>query len=119
MQHIIAGKGVSLSPIHRCVEVGNRHPPRLPQREVSVIIELFQMAWSKVFSCRHKKCTPLITCRKGQPRSPVAAITGTYFVCLGCGKEFAYDWENMRVIDPEPSRVKILAEKAAQMYAGK
>jgi len=84
-----------------------------------VVIELFQLAWSKVFTCRHRKCTPLITCRKGQQRSTVAAITGTYFVCLGCGKEFAYDWDNMRVIDPEPSRVKILVEKAAQMYAGK
>jgi hypothetical protein len=84
-----------------------------------VVIELFQMAWTRVFSCRHKKCTPLITCRPGQPRSRVASITGTYFVCLGCGKEFAYDWENMRAIDPEPSRVKILAEKAAQLYAGK
>jgi len=40
-------------------------------------------------------------------------------VCLGCGKEFAYDWENMRVIDPEPSRMKILTEKVAEMYAGK
>jgi hypothetical protein len=94
-------------------------PPRDPIREVSVFVELVQMAWSKVFSCRHKKCTPLITCRKGQPRSIVAAITGTYFVCLSCGKEFAYDWDNMKVIDPEPSRVRILAEKAAQMYAGK
>jgi hypothetical protein len=25
----------------------------------------------------------------------------------------------MRVIDPEPSRAKILADKAAQLYAGK
>jgi hypothetical protein len=49
----------------------------------------------------------------------VAAITGTYFVCLGCGKEFAYDWENMRVIDPESGRVKVLAEKATEMYAEK
>jgi RNase P subunit RPR2 len=56
-----------------------------------VVIELFQLAWSKVFTCRHRKCTPLITCRKGQQRSKVAAMTGTYFVCLGCGKEFAYD----------------------------
>jgi hypothetical protein len=86
---------------------------------VFVVIELFQLAWSKVFSCRHKKCTQLITCRKGQPRSKVAAITGTYFVCLGCGKEFAYDWDNMRVVDPESSRVKTLADKAAQFYAGK
>jgi RNA polymerase subunit RPABC4/transcription elongation factor Spt4 len=49
----------------------------------------------------------------------VAAITGTYFVCLSCGKEFAYDWDNMKVIDPEPSRVRVLADKAAAMYAGK
>jgi hypothetical protein len=84
-----------------------------------VFIEFIEIAWSKVFRCRHKKCTPVITCRKGQLRSVVASITGTYFVCLGCGKEFAYDWENMRVIDPEPSRLKILTEKAAEMYAGK
>ena len=83
-----------------------------------MVIELFELAWAKVFSCRHKKCTPLITCRKNQPRTGVAAITGTYFVCLGCGKEFAYDWDNMKVIDPEPSRARILAEKAAAMYAG-
>jgi RNA polymerase subunit RPABC4/transcription elongation factor Spt4 len=40
-------------------------------------------------------------------------------VCLKCGKEFAYDWDNMKVIDPEPSRAKALMEKAAQLYAGK
>ena len=94
-------------------------PSEAPPREVFVVIELVEMAWSKVFSCRHKKCTPLITCRKGQPRSRIAAITGTYFVCLKCGKEFAYDWENMRVIDPESGRMKLLAEKATEMYAGK
>jgi RNase P subunit RPR2 len=86
---------------------------------VAVVIELVELAWSRVFRCRHKKCTPLITCRKGQPRSRVAAITGTYFVCLKCGKEFAYDWENMRVVDSEPSHMKLPAEKATEMYAGK
>lgn len=87
-------------------------PLRLPQREVSVVIEFVELAWSRVFRCRHKKCTPLITCRKGQPRSRVAAITGTYFVCLKCAKEFAYDWETMRVIDPEAGQMKLVAEKA-------
>jgi RNA polymerase subunit RPABC4/transcription elongation factor Spt4 len=80
-----------------------------------VVVEFVEKAWSKVFRCRHKKCTPLITCRKGQPRSRVAAITGTYFVCLKCAKEFAYDWEKMRVIDPESSQINLLAEKAAGM----
>ena len=87
-------------------------PLRLPQREVSVFIEFVELAWSRAFPCRHKKCTPLISCRKGQPRSRVAAITGTYFVCLKCGKEFAYDWETMRVIDPESIQMDLLAEKA-------
>jgi len=85
---------------------------------VSVFIEFVELAWSRVFPCRLKKCTPLITSRKGQPRSNVAAITGTYFVCLKCGKEFAYDWDNMRVVDPDASR-KLMAEEAAEMYAGK
>ncbi|HEY2168335.1 MAG TPA: hypothetical protein VGJ30_01825 [Candidatus Angelobacter sp.] len=84
-----------------------------------MFIEFVELAWSRVFRCRHKKCTPLITCRKGQPRSRVAAITGTYFVCLKCAKEFAYDWDNMRVIDPEAVQMKLVAEKAAEMYAGK
>jgi RNA polymerase subunit RPABC4/transcription elongation factor Spt4 len=105
-------------PIESVLEVGSS-PSEAPLREVFVVIELVEMAWSKVFRCRHKKCTPLITCRKGQPRSRVAAITGTYFVCLKCGKEFAYDWDNMRVIDPEHSQMALLAEKATEMYAGK
>jgi hypothetical protein len=84
-----------------------------------VVIEFVETAWSRVFRCRHKKCTPLITCRKGQPRSRVAAITGTYFVCLKCAKEFAYDWETMRVIDPESMQMDLLAEKATGMCAGK
>ena len=84
-----------------------------------MVIEFVETAWSRVFRCRHKKCTPLITCRKGQPRSRVAAITGTYFVCLKCGKEFAYDWENMRVIDPKAVHMELVAEKATEMCAGK
>jgi len=84
-----------------------------------VLIELFQLAWSRVFACRHKKCTPLISCRPGTPRSRVAAMTGTYFICLDCSKEFAYDWDTMKVIDPEPSPGQMLAKKAAALYAGK
>ncbi len=25
-------------------------------------------------------------------------MTGTYVVCLDCGKEFPYDWQEMRVV---------------------
>ena len=84
-----------------------------------MVIKLFSLVWGRIFRCRHKRCTSLISCRPGQPRSKVAAITGTYFICLDCCKEFAYDWENMRVVDSEPSHMKLPAEKATEMYAGK
>lgn len=31
-------------------------------------------------------------------------MTGTYIVCLDCGKEFAYDWKTMRVISSGEQR---------------
>ncbi|MEX2264081.1 MAG: hypothetical protein WD696_19160 [Bryobacteraceae bacterium] len=32
------------------------------------------------------------------------AATRTYVVCLDCGKEFRYDWQEMRIGDPVPVR---------------
>jgi hypothetical protein len=46
--------------------------------------------------CWHVNRGPLITLRPETKRSGAAAITGTYSVCLTCGKEFAYDWNAMR-----------------------
>jgi RNA polymerase subunit RPABC4/transcription elongation factor Spt4 len=38
-------------------------------------------------------------------------LTGTYVACLDCGHEFAYDWQEMKVItSPERHR-----ERAAQL----
>lgn len=53
-----------------------------------------------IFGCWHRRTTFPITNRKGQRRSGNAQ-SGTYVVCLDCGKEFAYDWQKMRMI---PSR---------------
>ena len=69
--------------------------------------------------CWHWKKGPLITLRANQPRKGVPGITGTYFVCLTCGKEFAYDLEKGRVIDPTPSQIKLLLNKATELSAGK
>jgi hypothetical protein len=51
-----------------------------------------------LFGCSHKRCSFPITRKPSQWRSAVARQTGTYIVCLDCGKEFAYDWEQMRVL---------------------
>ena len=41
-----------------------------------------------------------ITSKRGTRRSEAALHTGTYVVCLDCGKEFPYDWKKMRVLSP-------------------
>ena len=54
--------------------------------------------FNSLFGCAHERTTfPITPARKaaaGVPRS------GTYVACLECGKEFAYDWKQMRVGEP-------------------
>jgi len=56
-----------------------------------------------LFGCSHKNFSFPITKRPGQRLSPAAQLTGTYVACLGCGKEFPYDWHEMKVIDSMPN----------------
>lgn len=73
-----------------------------------------------LFGCWHKNYSFPITSRPGQRRSSAAALTGTYVVCLDCGREFPYDWKEMKVLDSRPARAraKVLAAKAAGAFAG-
>jgi hypothetical protein len=50
------------------------------------------------FGCWHSRYSFPITIRPGSRRNAAASLTGTYVVCLDCGKEFPYDWKEMRVI---------------------
>ncbi len=52
-----------------------------------------------VFGCSHKHCSFPITVRGKQRRTPAASLTGTYVVCLDCGQEFAYDWNEMKLVN--------------------
>jgi hypothetical protein len=45
-----------------------------------------------------------LTSKQGQRRSDAATQTGTYIVCLDCGKEFPYDWKSMRVLSSREKR---------------
>jgi hypothetical protein len=71
-----------------------------------------------LFGCSHKNLSFPITKRPGQRTSPAASVTGTYVACLGCGKEFPYDWHEMKVIEANPKTYNGLA-KAAESFAGK
>ena len=54
-----------------------------------------------LFGCWHTNYSFPITAKKGHQKE-VARLTGTYVVCLECGKEFAYDWKTMKVVSAKP-----------------
>jgi len=69
-----------------------------------------------LFGCWHSRYSFPITIRAGQRRSKAASVTGTYVVCLDCGKELPYDWREMKIIDSNaetPRRMGSLATKEA------
>src|ERR1700691_4486971 len=52
-----------------------------------------------IFGCSHKRTTfPLTPSRKS--KASEGARSNTYVVCLNCGKEFDYNWEEMRIVSP-------------------
>ena len=70
-----------------------------------------------LFGCWHKNFSFPITNRRGARRSPAASVTGTYVVCLDCGKEFPYDWKEMKVMEIKRARAKAMAAKASETQA--
>ena len=53
-----------------------------------------------LFGCWHKHLSFPMSGKRGQRRPSAALQTGTYIVCLDCGREFAYDWQQMRIVAP-------------------
>ena len=63
-----------------------------------------------VFGCRHSHYSFPVTIRGAKRRPQAAMLTGTYVACLDCGKEFPYDWQDMKVItSPERHRERVAA----------
>src|SRR3981189_1748962 len=59
---------------------------------------MFTRLVDAMFGCRHARYSFPITVRAGSRRNPTAQRTGTYVACLDCGKEFRYDWQEMRIV---------------------
>ena len=54
--------------------------------------------YNLLFRCQHRRTTfPMTPVRKKTAVSQSEAPAETYVVCLDCGKQFIYDWENMRL----------------------
>jgi hypothetical protein len=60
-------------------------------------------------SCRHRKTTQPFTASEWKPAKAsgdweaVGSGPSHYVVCLDCGKKFAYDWTNMRMLKTRSS----------------
>jgi hypothetical protein len=62
---------------------------------------MFSKLMDAMFGCRHARYSFPITVRAGSRRTP-APRTGTYVVCLDCGREFGYDWQEMKIMGSQP-----------------
>ncbi len=64
---------------------------------------MFSSLINAFFGCSHRRTTfPLTPARRaGLSTAPAGR---TYVVCLDCGRELVYDWNEMRVGEPVPAR---------------
>jgi len=77
---------------------------------------MLQSLLNTFFGCSHQRTTfPLTPARTAHPTAP---RNGTYVVCLDCGKEFAYNWEEMRVGVTLPNNTGRLAPVADGRFDG-
>jgi hypothetical protein len=57
-----------------------------------------------IFGCRHSRYSFPVTIRGTARRPQASTLTGTYVACLNCGREFPYDWQEMKVITSSSER---------------
>jgi hypothetical protein len=64
---------------------------------------MFQSLLNNLFGCSHQRTTFPITPGRRHAGPPVLGATrvGTYVACLDCGKEFAYNWDEMQMGAPQ------------------
>ena len=85
-------------------QAGGQSIPHIVEGGNKMIAKLMEA----VFGCKHSKYSFPVTIRGAARRPQAAALTGTYVACLDCGREFPYDWQEMKVItSPERHRERL------------
>jgi len=69
-----------------------------------------------LFGCSHKRLSFPLTAKKSRRSSTTAKPTGTYVVCLSCGKEFPYDWQRMKIVSSTEQVSDSLPEPAGAVF---
>ena len=75
-------------------QAGGQSIPHIVEGGNKMIAKLMEA----VFGCKHSKYSFPVTIRGAARRPQAAALTGTYVACLDCGREFPYDWQEMKVV---------------------
>jgi hypothetical protein len=78
---------------------------------------MFAKLLGAVFGCWHSHCSFPITVRSRFRRSKAALLTGTYVVCLDCGKELPYDWNAMKIVSSTEVDARLVAPIATKEAA--
>ncbi len=69
---------------------------------------MLQSILNTLFGCSHTNTTFPLT-----PGARKNAVRGeTYVVCLDCGREFAYDWDGMRIGRPVVAPAPVVEAQA-------
>jgi hypothetical protein len=79
---------------------------------------MLQSLLNSLFGCSHQRTTFPLTPGRKNGYAVSASRNGTYVVCLDCGKEFAYNWDKMRVGVTLPSNTDRLAPVAEGTFEG-
>ncbi|MGA6986895.1 MAG: hypothetical protein WBZ01_12640 [Terriglobales bacterium] len=74
---------------------------------------MFSKLVDAIFGCRHARYSFPITVRAGSGRYSKGQRTGTYVACLDCGKEFRYDWQEMKIVGSQSRGARALVTKEA------
>jgi hypothetical protein len=61
---------------------------------------MFNSLLDSIFGCAHNRTTFPLTPSRRTKMSDGGSRNGTYIVCLDCGKEFDYNWKEMRIGSP-------------------
>jgi hypothetical protein len=76
---------------------------------------MFAKLVDALFGCRHARYSFPITVRAGSLRNPNSQRSGTYVACLDCGKEFRYDWQEMKIVGSQAREIahSLITKEAA------
>ena len=76
---------------------------------------MFSKLMDVMFGCRHDRYSFPITLRPGSRRNRTTQRTGTYVACLDCGREFRYDWQEMKIVGSQTAGLQTIGSRAAEI----